>query len=47
MENVLKKIILKKREKIQEYKKNNPANKILASIKNIKNLITQTYKIVS
>ena len=34
MENVLKKIILKKKEKIQEYKKNNPINKLLASIKN-------------
>ena len=39
MENVLKKIILKKKEKIQEYKKNNSTNKLLTSIKDISNFI--------
>ena len=39
MKNVLKKIILKKKEKIQEYKKNNSTNKLLTSIKDISNFI--------
>ena len=39
MESLLKKILLKKKEKIQEYKKNNPINKLLASIKNRNNFI--------
>ena len=39
MDNVLKKIILKKKERIQIYKKNNPINQILNNIKNVKNFI--------
>ena len=39
MNNVLKKIILKKKERIQVYKKNNPINQILNNIKNVKNFI--------
>ena len=39
MENVLKKILIKKKEKIQRHKKNNPTNKLLASIKNKNNFI--------
>ena len=39
MENVLEKIIHKKKEKIHEYKKNYSINKILTTIKDIKNFI--------
>ena len=39
MTNILKKITLKKKERIQIYKKNNPINKILNNIKNVKNFI--------
>ena len=39
MENLLKKIIHKKKEKIQEYKKNKPINELLTSIKNRNNFI--------
>ena len=39
MDNVLKKIILKKKERIEEYKKNNPITQILNNIKNQKNFI--------
>ena len=39
MENIIKKIILKKKERIQVYKKNNPINQILNNIKNVKNFI--------
>ena len=39
MKNLLKKIIFKKKEKIHEYKKNNPINKLLTSIKNRNNFI--------
>ena len=39
MTNILKKITLKKKERIQIYKKNNPINQILNNIKNVKNFI--------
>jgi len=45
MENILKKIIIKKKEKIKNYKKNNPENKIINDIKSIKNFIDFKTKI--
>ena len=39
MENILKKIINKKKERIIEYKKNNSTEQIFKNIKNIKNFI--------
>ena len=45
MENILKKIILRKKEKLESYKKNYPINNILNDIKNITNLINFKDKI--
>jgi len=45
MENILKKIIEKKKEKIKIYKKNNPENTLLNNIKNIKNFYNFQKKI--
>ena len=39
MKNILKKIIVKKKERVQIFKKSNSLNKILESIKNIRNFI--------
>ena len=39
MENILKKIINKKKERIKIYKKENPENKLFEDIKNINNFI--------
>ena len=45
MENVLKKIVDKKREKIEIYKKNYIENKLIKNIKNIKNFVNFKDKI--
>ena len=45
MENVLKKIINKKKEKIKIYRKEHPANKLFEDIKNINNFVDFKEKI--
>ncbi len=45
MKNILNNILLKKKERIQEYKKNNPINNILKSLKDINNFINFQKKI--
>ena len=45
MENVLKKIINKKKERIKIYKKEHPEGKILENIKNINNFVDFKSKI--
>ena len=45
MNNVLKKILKRKKERIQEYKKEYPINNVLKSIKNIDNFINFTQKL--
>ena len=45
MENVLKKIVDKKKEKIEIYKKTYLENKLIGDIKNIKNFVNFKNKI--